>query len=155
MTGSTGDISTENLERHKIYVKDVHNGDQDSDSTSALPAHVDALREALLVFSNTIPNDWKDVFDAEFEQYGSKIPDQHASLQPPDAAYFTDLKDKLRKLSPKSTAAHENNECCQEIAVKARGKTQELETGWNHFLRVNVFGDFDANKDNTLRSDIK
>ncbi|KAL9115200.1 MAG: hypothetical protein Q9227_000994 [Pyrenula ochraceoflavens] len=153
MGGSTGDISRKNLEQHKItYIEEAYDSDQ---ITGALPAHVDALREALSGFSDIIPPDEKELFDTEFEQHGRNISEQWVSLQPPVAAYFTNLKDTLRRQSPRSRTAHENIEYCGEIAVKARGMAQELEAGWTYFLRVNVFGNFDASKDKTLRSEIK
>jgi hypothetical protein len=150
MASSAGDISRENLERHGIvYNEKVYAGDhQDAFSNlgSSLPGHVDALREALLAFSSIIPDDWKEVFDDEFKQYDSEILEKDC-LQPSTAAYLTRQRYELRRSSPESKAAHKNNERCKKIAEAARKRAKEAEAGWTHFLRKNVFGDFDEEND--------
>jgi hypothetical protein len=159
MTSSRGDISRENLERHgivydeKVYACDHQEDNAFSNLGSSIPDHVDALREALLEFSSIIPDDWKEIFDDEFKQYGSKISEEKDRLQPSATAYFTLQRYELRRPSPQSTAAHENNERCKKIAEAARKRAKEAEAGWTHFLRTNVFGDFDG--ENNSRTEIE
>lgn len=149
--GEKGDISKDNLERHgiiydeKVYTRNQEDPKASDSQDSNLPDHVDALREALLAFAGIIPEDWKEIFDDEFEQYGRVI-DEKEYLLPPAEAYFTPLRYELRNPTPRSTAAHENNERCEKIAIAARKRAKEAEAGWTHFLRKKIFRDFDEEK---------
>lgn len=158
MASSGGDISRENLERHRIiydeeaYTCDCAGDNASSNVRSSLPDHVNALREALLAFSDIIPDDWKETFDAEFLKYRGDISEQEC-LQPSAAAYFTPPRYKLRNPTPQATAADRNIETCQDIAAAARKRAKEVESGWTHFLRRYIFGDFD--EENNSRTEIE
>ncbi|KAL9087713.1 MAG: hypothetical protein Q9165_006480, partial [Trypethelium subeluteriae] len=179
-----GSISRRNLERHgiiyheKVYICDDRVEDQSEDSAttdaesdcveSGLPSHVNALREALLTFSDIIPEDWRELFDDESKQYSSGFDEEQGtgwnaskkrtqideveSVQPPAAAYFTSRRYELRWPSPQSTVAHENNERCKKIADAARKRAKEAEAAWAHFLRRRIFRDFD--EENNSRTEI-
>lgn len=145
MAVSGGDISRENLQRHGIIYDENTYLPDDPNATSEdrLPDHVDALREALLSLSSVIHEDWKEIFDEEFEQHDNAMGEWTEQLQPPESAYFTPRRYELRNPSQESKTAHANNENCKNIAKAARKRAIELETGWSFFHRKNIFGDFD------------
>lgn len=141
MESSDGDIGQENLAKHGIsYDQDVYTcGHKDdnisSNPRSTLPDHVDALREALLAFSNTILDYWRETLDDEVKQHGGMVPEQEC-LHPPDAAHFTSPRYELRSQGQQSTAANDNTLQCRAIAEAARKQANEIEDGWNHFYRA-------------------
>jgi hypothetical protein len=146
-----GDISRENLARHGIiYDPRVYQVPKASaQSTSfALPDHIDAVREALLEFDNTIPEDWKEYLCEDFtqfvEQFGRETLGPAWSHQPPTSAFIPLKLYERNRLERSSdwTKADENIKRFEAVAKSAQGLLEDAEQEWNRFWRSSIFMSF-------------
>ena len=139
-----GDIRRSNLELHGIvYEPDVYQvHDLFPQSTSrAFPDQVDAVREALLSFENTIPQEWEEDLREDFAKFGKADIDPAWTHHPPSSAFIRGkhYERHLRERSADWTTAHEDLKCFEKIAKRARDLLDALEPEWNFFWRSEVF----------------
>lgn len=147
VTMPNGDISRQTLRCHNIHYEEAVYQVPDictQPTHPSLPDHVDAVREALLSFDNTIPEGWKEDLHNELAKY------QDDDLGPtwthhPQDDVFIPLQHHERNFqerSPQHQTAHNNMKCFQEIANRARELLNEPEAEWNFFWRTGVFESF-------------
>lgn len=139
-----GDISRTNLERHGIFyerrVYQVPNASGHSTSF-ALPDHIDAIREGLLSFHSSIPEEWKKDLNEEF---GGKDIDLAQTHRPPESAFITTMHHE-RDRSQRSAdwrKADRNFKRFHNVAKHARDLHEHAEEEWNVFWRSEVFKRF-------------
>jgi hypothetical protein len=138
------DISRRNLELHGIYyepeVYKVHDGFTQSTSY-ALSNHVDAVREVLLSFENTIPEVFETDISKEFEKFGAADIGPAWTQRPQSSAYIRAnyAQHASGKRSTNWETAYKNVECCGEAAENAQRLLEDPEAEWNLFWRKEVF----------------
>lgn len=110
-------------------------------TSSPLPDHVDAVREALLSFENTVPEEWKEDLQDELAKYKDGDLGPTWSHYPQDADFIPlrHNERKFQKRSAEHVTAHNNMIRFQEIAKRAGQLLQEPEPEWSFFWRSEVF----------------
>jgi hypothetical protein len=139
-----GNINRLTLRCHDIqYEEDVYQAPDifAQPTYRSLPDHVDAVREALLSFENTVPEEWKEDLHDELAKF------KDADLGPtwthyPQDVDFISLQHNERNFQERSEehiTAHKNLKWFQEIAKRARQLFKEPEPEWSFFWRSEVF----------------
>lgn len=140
-----GDISQRNLELHSIYFQPAEYQPHDNPTqpcTHALPDHIDAVREGLLVMDNIITQEWKRHVCQEFDEFIEANPDSPYTFQRPQTSNF--IKEEphhidRQKHSLEWHIADGSLERCLGVAKRAIKLLEHPEAEWNFFWRVNVF----------------
>jgi hypothetical protein len=138
------DISRRALKRHDIrYEKTVYQDPSlSTHSTSRpLPDHVDAVREALLSFEDTIPAAWKRDLRKELTKCDDVATYPEWTQVPPKAAFVRRQHNEriLHEASTEHDKAHKNVQRSQQVAKRAKQMFAEAEPEWSHFWRSEVF----------------
>jgi hypothetical protein len=142
-----GDITRGNLVCHGIsYDPRVYRPDKASThaSTLTLPDHVDAIREALLSFDRTIPEEWEEDLRDEFKKYEEENFCSTWTHQPPDSAFIR-LTKRQRNRPDRSadwTKADENFKRFETVVKRVHELLEDAEAEWNVFWRSKVFMPF-------------
>jgi hypothetical protein len=133
-----GDISRKALERHGIYYNETV-----SEEYHFFPDHVDAVRDALLSFEESIPDEWEDYLLGEFDDFGDVSVGPAWTHQPPDAAFIR-VQDYERRLerTTEYKSAVKTLEGLQKIAKGVRQLVHEQEPEWSSFWTKHVFHQF-------------
>ncbi|KAH7395366.1 hypothetical protein DE146DRAFT_659883 [Phaeosphaeria sp. MPI-PUGE-AT-0046c] len=144
-----GNISRQTLRCHEIhYEEDVYQApDIPTQPTHpSLPDHVDAVREALLSFENTIPEGWKKHLHDELAKYQDDDLGPTWTHHPQDAVFIPlqHYERSFQERSAEHNTAHKNMKRFQEIANRARELLKEPEPEWSFFWRSDVFLSFNA-----------
>jgi hypothetical protein len=134
----TRDISRNALERHGIYYDE-----KVSEEPGFFPDHVDAVRDALLSFDGSIPDEWQDCFFGEFDEFGDASVGPAWTHQPPDAAFIR-IQNYERRLerTEEYKIAVKTLEGLHKIAKSARQLEDEPEPEWSSFWTRHVFRQF-------------
>jgi hypothetical protein len=142
-----GNISRKALKCHDIhYEEGIYQApDVTAQSTNrSLPDHVDAVREALLSFDGTIPQEWKKDLRDELAELGDVDFGPTWTHHPPRAAFIRVQHNEraFRERSVEHEIAHKNLKWYQEISKRARQLLEEPEPEWSFFWRSEVFLQF-------------
>lgn len=143
-----GNINRRTLRCHGIeYEEDVYQVPDISAQPPypSLPDHVDAVREALLSFENTVPEEWKSYLQKEPAKYKDEDLGPTWCQYPQDADYIPLQHNELpfQQRSAEHVTAHKNMNRSQEIAKRAGRLLEEPEPEWSLFWRSRVFLLFD------------
>jgi hypothetical protein len=147
-------ITRQNLEKHGVY----YHPEVEQPSFD-LPEHVDAVREILLTFDNTVPKGallfkagWEATLQDEAYEYEQKrlnsktaesisADDIGEALSPPPSAVVP-IRHHEADRNDRSLAwrtAENNMKSCHEVATRAGQLGADAEEGWTQFWRRHTF----------------
>jgi hypothetical protein len=133
-----GDIRKRNLQMHNIwYTEDVFT----KSISQALPDHVDAIRESLLLFESIVPDEWQKDLRNELDSVGTADLGPAWTHHPPESAIIH-MKHHQRAFQERSVehkSAHNNLTSFQEISKRADRLLKDSESEWNFFWRRDMF----------------
>jgi hypothetical protein len=129
------DLSRENLNRHGIYF-DPNVYQANPDSTNALPDHVDAVRDGLLLMEKLLPEDCEELLREELAHHRSVNADSALCLDPPKSVF---VRNRHHERQLQQSAAHDDLRYCEDISESTQRLLDESEEDWNLFWRTTIF----------------
>lgn len=136
------DISRSNLVRHEIYFEpNVYQANHENTQTSvdALPDHVDAVRDGLLLMEGILPEDCETFVHKDSAKNGSVSIGPEWCLRPHGSAF---VYGKHHERVLQQSAFHDNFKLCEQISEDTRGILDDSEEEWNLFWRTAIFTRF-------------
>jgi hypothetical protein len=143
-TMPNGDIGRHALQLHNIYYnEEIYQapGVSTPSTDGPLPDHVDAVREALLSFDGTIPEEWEKDLREELDEFGDADCGPTWAHYPQDVAFIHVQHNEraFQERSAEHIIAHNNLKWFQATAKRARQLLEEPEPEWSLFWRSEVF----------------